>query len=293
MRVKNRLLQLIILLLAASSFTAQGTTRLCSSLPQDTAKVYGYWTGDTTGSVSPKSERKKWNIFGLKIPAYTPPKRMERGIVKLLFIPEKTWQLGFSVSHYQEDNNDYDFLIIDDWKGKAYSFRISPFFCWYFKDNWSIGGRFTYKNTQFDVDHLKISLEDDMNFELNNVRIQNDMYQCSAFVRNYIGLHPRIGLFNETHLTYGYGKGWLASGDLELPDRTYQTTHEMQLGIRPGICGFVTNSVMFEFSFEVGGVRYRKLTQITNGEVKGSRSTGIANFRLNILSLNLGLAVCI
>lgn len=119
------------------------------------------------------------------------------------------------------------------------------------------------------------------------------MYQSAVFVRNYVGLHPRIGLFNETHLTYGYGKGWLSTGDPELPKHTYQTTHELQLGIRPGICGFVTNAVMFEFSFEVGGLRYRKITQTTNGEEKGSRTTGMANFRLNLLSLNLGLAVCI
>ena len=73
----------------------------------------------------------------------------------------------------------------------------------------------------------------------------------------------------------------------------FRIDHEIQLGIRPGICGFVTNSVMFEFSFEVGGLRYRKISQIINDETKGTRTTGIANFRLNLLSLNLGLAVCI
>lgn len=289
--MKYGLLQLLILLVAAGSLPVQATSRLSSVSPDTT--VYGYRTGDNDTLVPPKKNRKKWNIFGLKIPAYIPPKRMDRGIVKPLFIPKKTWQLGFSVSHYQENNDDYDFLIIEDWKGRAYSFRISPFFCWYFKDNWSIGGRFTYKNTRFQVDQLKISLEDDMSFELNNVRIKNNMYQSAVFVRNYVGLHPRIGLFNETHLTYGYGKGWLSTGDPELPKHTYQTTHELQLGIRPGICGFVTNAVMFEFSFEVGGLRYRKITQTTNGEEKGSRTTGMANFRLNLLSLNLGLAVCI
>lgn len=227
------------------------------------------------------------------MPVYIPPKRMDRGIIDNLFIQKNTWQLGLSISHYQESNDEYDFLIIEDWDGKAHTFKVSPFFCWYFQNNWSIGGRFTFKDTQFYIDQLEISLEDDMRFELNNVSIENKMYQCAAFVRNYIGLHPRIGLFNETHLTYGYGKGWLSSGNLKLPERTYQSTHEVQLGIRPGICGFVTNSVMFEFSFEVGGLRYRKISQVTNGEIKGSRSTGLANFKLNLLSLNLGLAVCI
>ena len=132
-----------------------------------------------------------------------------------------------------------------------------------------------------------------MSFTLDNAYITNQMYQCAAFVRNYVGLHSRIGVFNETHLTYGYGNGKLSVGNTEVPNRTSQTTHEIQLGIRPGICGFVTNSVMFEFSFEVGGLRYRKISQIINDETKGTRTTGIANFRLNLLSLNLGLAVCI
>lgn len=259
----------------------------------DTNIIYGYWTEDTSNIILPNIQKKKWNILGIKIPAYVPPKRMDRGIVDHLFIPKETWQTGISFSHYEENNDNYDFLMFEDWDGKAYSFQVSPFFCWYFKDNLSIGARFTYKNTHIDVEQVKISPKDDMNFELNHVGIQNKMYQEAIFLRNYIGLHPRIGLFNETHLTYGYGKGWLSSGSVEIPEQTYQTTNEVQLGIRPGICGFVINSVMFEFSFEVGGLRYRKIKQITNRETKGSRATGLANFRLNILSLNLGLAICI
>ncbi len=291
--MKRRLFQLIISLFAAGSLSVQGASRSVSLLPQDTSTAYSTASPSTDTLAPQKKERKKWSIFGLKIPAYSPPKRMDRDIIDHLFIPEKTWQVGVSVSRYQENTDDYDFLIIEDWDGKVYSFKVSPFFCWYFKNNLSVGGRFTFKNTRFDVDQLKISLEDDMNFELNNVGIQSRTYQCAAFIRNYVGLHPRIGLFNETHLTYGYGKSSLSSGDSELFERTDQTSHEVQLGIRPGICGFVTDAVMFEFSFEVGGVRYRKISQITNGEIKGSRSTGLINFHLNILSLNLGLAVCI
>ncbi len=286
--MKHGVLQLFILLFIAGCFNLQASPLEFTPSVQDTTTRYGYWT-----DIPPKKEKKQWNVFGIKIPIYTPPKRMERGIVKSLFIPAKTWQTGISFSHYEENNDDYDFLIIENWKGKAYSLRISPFFCWYFKNNQGVGGRFTYKNTHFNIRELSISIEDDMSFTLDNAYITNQMYQCAAFVRNYVGLHSRIGVFNETHLTYGYGNGKLSVGNTEVPNRTSQTTHEIQLGIRPGICGFVTNSVMFEFSFEVGGLRYRKISQIINNETKGTRTTGIANFRLNLLSLNLGLAVCI
>lgn len=286
--MKHGVLQLFILLFIAGCFNLQASPLEFTPSVQDTTTRYGYWT-----DIPSKKEKKQWNVFGIKIPIYTPPKRMERGIVKSLFIPAKTWQTGISFSHYEENNDDYDFLIIENWKGKAYSLRLSPFFCWYFKNNQGVGGRFTYKNTHFNIRELSISIEDDMSFTLDNAYITNKMYQCAAFVRNYVGLHSRIGVFNETHLTYGYGNGKLSVGNTEVPNRTSQTTHEIQLGIRPGICGFVTNSVMFEFSFEVGGLRYRKISQIINDETKGTRTTGIANFRLNLLSLNLGLAVCI
>ena len=286
--MKHGVLQLFILLFIAGCFNLQASPLEFTPSVQDTTTRYGYWT-----DIPSKKEKKQWNVFGIKIPIYTPPKRMERGIVKSLFIPAKTWQTGISFSHYEENNDDYDFLIIENWKGKAYSLRISPFFCWYFKNNQGVGGRFTYKNTHFNIRELSISIEDDMSFTLDNAYITNQMYQCAAFVRNYVGLHSRIGVFNETHLTYGYGNGKLSVGNTEVPNRTSQTTHEIQLGIRPGICGFVTNSVMFEFSFEVGGLRYRKISQIITTKTKGTRTTGIANFRLNLLSLNLGLAVCI
>lgn len=255
--MKHGVLQLFILLFIAGCFNLQASPLEFTPSVQDTTTRYGYWT-----DIPSKKEKKQWNVFGIKIPIYTPPKRMERGIVKSLFIPAKTWQTGISFSHYEENNDDYDFLIIENWKGKAYSLRISPFFCWYFKNNQGVGGRFTYKNTHFNIRELSISIEDDMSFTLDNAYITNQMYQCAAFVRNYVGLHSRIGVFNETHLTYGYGNGKLSVGNTEVPNRTSQTTHEIQLGIRPGICGFVTNSVMFEFSFEVGGLRYRKISQI-------------------------------
>lgn len=279
----------MVITLFAGGLSVQAAPPPVPLLQQDSDTVK--FSGDSV--VSPSREQRKWKIFGLKLPVYTPPKRMDRGIVEHLFIPRKTWQLGLSVSHYQESTDNYDFLVIEEWDGKAYTFKVSPFFCWYFKNNWSVGGRFTFKDTRFDIERLKISLEDDMSFELNGIDLRNRTYQCAAFVRNYVGLHPRIGLFNETHLTYGYGKGTLSSGNLETSGDTDQTAHEVQLGIRPGICGFVTNSVMFEFSFEIGGLRYRRISQLTDGQVKSSRSTGSANFKLNILSLNLGLAVCI
>ncbi len=292
--MKHGVLQLLILFFIAGSFHLQAAPNGFTPSVSDSTSQYGYWTGDSAQiGTLPQKQKKKWKVFGIKIPAYIPPKRMERGIVKSLFIPKKTWQTGISFSHYEENNDDYDFLIIEDWKGKAYSFRISPFFCWYFKNNLGVGGRFTYKNTRFNIQELSLSIEDDMNFTLDNANIKNEMYQCAVFIRSYVGLHPRIGVFNETHLTYGYGNGWLSTGNAEFPNYTSQTTHEIQLGIRPGICGFVTNSVMFEFSFEVGGLRYRKISQIINDEIKGSRTTGLVNVRLNILSLNLGLAVCI
>ena len=170
--MKHGVLQLFILLFIAGCFNLQASPLEFTPSVQDTTTRYGYWT-----DIPSKKEKKQWNVFGIKIPIYTPPKRMERGIVKSLFIPAKTWQTGISFSHYEENNDDYDFLIIENWKGKAYSLRISPFFCWYFKNNQGVGGRFTYKNTHFNIRELSISIEDDMSFTLDNAYIILDEAQ--------------------------------------------------------------------------------------------------------------------
>ena len=60
------------------------------------------------------------------------------------FVPKGQWVAGLSASFSQSNNNNYQFLIVENISGNTYSMKVSPMFCYIFKDNLGIGGRFGY-----------------------------------------------------------------------------------------------------------------------------------------------------
>lgn len=260
---------------------------------------YGRWVviEDSTTIYTP-TQKWFWNNidFSKFNPTkYIPPKRMERGIVNHTFIPKGMWLTGVNVSYYEESTDNYDFLILKDWKGSAYSLNVSPFVCYFIKDNIAIGGRFAYRNTTVNIGNLDISLGDDLSFGIKDVRIKDNSYLGSFIFRSYIGLDSgkRFGLFNETHLTVGSSKSLLMSGEEEALTDTHQRSTELQLGVQPGLGVFVTNEMHIEVSVGVAGLKYKHISQITNGTETGSRHSSGIDFKLNILNIRLGVIVCL
>ena len=54
---------------------------------------------------------------------------------------------------------------------------------------------------------------------------------------------------------------------------------------------FIMNNVSTEVSFGVLGVKFRKESQKTNGEETGSWRKSGANFKINLLNINLGITI--
>ena len=281
------------------SFRPAGYEHALQLSSQDTTiGRYGYWIAidDTTTAYNP-IKKGFWHVDFSKFnpTRYIPPKRMDRGIVNHTFIPKGMWLTGVNISYYEESTDDYDFLILKDWKGSAYNLNVSPFFCYFIKDNLAIGGRFAYRNTTVNIGNLDISLGDDLSFGIKDAKIKDDTYLGSFFFRSYIGLDQgrRFGLFNETHLTVGSGKSRLMSGKEEALTDTHQRSTELQLGIQPGLGVFVTNEMHIEVSVGVAGLKYKHIRQITNGTETGSRYNSGMDFKLNILNIRLGIIVCL
>lgn len=255
---------------------------------------YGYWQvlDDT---VVNQDMKKKWNILGLKIPAYVPPKRMDRDIITHTFIPKGMWTGGLNIAYYEESTDNYNYFFLEDWEGSAYSFNISPFFCYHIKDDLGIGARFTYSNFYVNIDNMTLSLGDDISMGIENAYIRHNSYQGEALLRSYVGLdkEKRFGLFNETFLSFGGGKGKLMSGSGQSLNDTQQKSFEMQLGIRPGLDVFVTNTMFIEAYFKVAGIKYKYIQQELNGNYAGSRHSSGINFKIDILSVFLGIGFCL
>ncbi|WP_281612536.1 hypothetical protein [Flammeovirga sp. SubArs3] len=221
----------------------------------------------------------------------------DRGIKNRVFIPKGQWLAGATFQYSHHNNDNYQFLILEDWDGDGYNLNVSPYFAYFVKDNLAIGGRFGYTRGQLNIDQLNMDLGDDLSFSINGSSQVSHTYSTSFFMRNYIslGISNRFGLFNEVRLSYSYGQSKeLAVGDHKLDIRgSYTTTNQVSLGISPGMVAFINNNIAIETSLDVIGINYQWTHQTENQVDQGTRRSGNANFNLDIFTLNIGLSIYI
>ncbi len=216
----------------------------------------------------------------------------DRGIDQIVFVPKGQWLVGGSISFQDYTEDNYKFLIVDDINAGAYIFKVSPFFGCFVGNNTAIGARLVYSRTSADIGSVNLKISDDISFGLNDINYIQHQYDISLFFRNYInlGTQRRIGLFNETRLTYGGGQGKLVNSSKEDVTGTYQQIRSLQLGLAPGVVAFITDNVGVEVSVGVLGLKYNTIKQTTNQIETGKHARTSANFKIDLFSINLGMA---
>ena len=70
-----------------------------------------------------------------------------RGLEHISFVPKGQWITGISVNYDQNNQSDYQFLIVEGLNGNSYSFKVSPMLMYAIRDNLDIGGRFAYQRS--------------------------------------------------------------------------------------------------------------------------------------------------
>lgn len=218
--------------------------------------------------------------------------RFDRGIVQQTFIPKGQWVTGGSISYSQHDNDNYKFLVIENWSGSGYNFSLSPFAGYAFRNNVVAGARFNYTRSLLKIDGLDLNLGDDLNFNLDNIYRLNHGYYGTAFLRNYINLgdSKRFSLFNEVRFTLGGGQGKFISGEGDSFTGTFEKTMDLQVGMAPGMVAFISNFAAVEVSVGVLGFNFKWTDQTTDQIFTGYRRTSSGNFKINLFSISLGLA---
>lgn len=216
----------------------------------------------------------------------------DRGIDQVVFVPKGQWIVGGNLSFQDYTEGNYKFLIADQIDLQAYMMKVSPFIGYFIADNTAIGARFVYSRTSVDLGNVTLKINDDLSFALSDVTYLQHQYDISLFLRNYINLgnQRRIGLFNETRLTYGGGQGKMVNSSKEDVTGTYQQIQSYQLGLAPGIVAFITDNVGVEVSVGVLGLKYSTIKQTTNQVETGKHAHTSANFKINLFSINLGMA---
>ena len=69
------------------------------------------------------------------------PERIDRGIMQTVFIPKGQWMAGGTVSYSEHEEDNLNFLVIKNVQGLGYTFNVSPYVGYFFKDNMAAGLR--------------------------------------------------------------------------------------------------------------------------------------------------------
>ncbi len=221
-------------------------------------------------------------------------KRYKRGLKNYLFIPKKEWIAGLTVSYGEFDMKDNTLLIyLNDLNLKGNITTLNPFVGYFIRDNQCVGIKLGYNHLSANIDNIDINISEDMQFHLNNMRYIGETFSAAIFHRSYIGVDKgkRFGFFNETELALSSGTSrFIRTGEEHLKN-TKTTTSEIKLGLNPGACVFIMNNVSASVSFGVAGLRYGTIKQSTNGEEMGYRRSSSADFKINLLNINIGMCL--
>ena len=220
-------------------------------------------------------------------------KKVDRGIEKVTLVPKGYWLMGGSFSYSENTADDYEFLVLDDIKGTNYSFKVSPFLGYFVGNDLAIGARFAYGRSMLNLGSISLDINEDLNFDIENFYSLQHVYTGSVFMRNYVALgkSKRFGIFNEVRLSVGGGQSKQISGENnDEITGSYQDILEMELGLIPGIIGFLTENVAVEASVNVLGFEYKKYSQVRDQIYEGSFESSGVNFKVDIFSINIGLS---
>lgn len=220
--------------------------------------------------------------------------RYHRGLYTHLFVPKGQFACGLQASYGSASSEDLQVLsyITDlDFDGTTYSFK--PYFSYFYKHNKCIGVRLGFSRNEFNLNSFSVDFDDDINFDVRDLKYFTNSTSIELFRRNYIGLDNsrRFAVFNEVALKYGSGSGKFQRLYNDEPKLTETNTNELRLDFSPGLCVFIQEKVAFNVSFGIFGWYYRRDKQTTDGVDEGSRSSSGANFKINLLNLKLGIAI--
>ncbi len=223
------------------------------------------------------------------------PDKSHRGLVDMsqVFVPKGQWLTGLTASFSTHNNDMYNIVIINDVESEGYTVKFSPMLGYAIRNNMVVGVKFGYSRNLLSVDNGGVSIGGDSGISLNvdTYYTLKHTYEGSMFWRQYIpfGNNKRFALFSEAQLIFG---GSQAKYMAHVPVKgTYETSFSTTLNFTPGIAAFITNDVALELNVGVMGVTFQTVRQIHNQVETGKRNESLMNFKINLLSIGLGLAI--
>ena len=196
------------------------------------------------------------------------------------------------MSYSQSDFENYQFLIVENLNGDTYTSKVSPMVMFCFKDNLAAGGRLSYSRSRTRLDGASLVLGADTSYDVDNLYSISHNYHGTAMFRNYISLGKsmRFGFFNEVDLSLGGGQSKLVNGTGDELTGTYERNFNLNIGLTPGVIMFLSNYSALEVSIGVLGFNYTHTHSISDQIYHAERNRKSANFRINLFSVQFGVA---
>lgn len=216
----------------------------------------------------------------------------KRGLEQISFIPKGQWITGVSVSFSQSNQDNYQFFIVEDMSGDAYTFKVSPMLMYCFKDNLCAGGKMSYTRTRTRLDQARMVIDSETDYSVDNLYQISHNYSAMACFRNYISLgrSHRFGFFNEVQLQFGGGESKIINGRGNDLTGTFDKSWNMNIGLAPGMVMSLNNYSAIEVNVGVLGFNYSHTTSKTDQVYLASRESKQANFKINLFSITFGVA---
>ena len=226
----------------------------------------------------------------------------DRGVGKMnsVFIPKGYigGGLTFSYKTYDMGQGTDDvgysmlFSLLSGIKGDMYTMGVSPSVSYFLADNLSVGVRFDYNRTDLNLDNLGLSLGDLISVSIQDYHMMKNMYSSAITGRYYMPIanSKRIAMFGEIRLGFDVGQSVIYQAKGSNNFGTFQTIYGGGINVVPGLCVFATNEVCVEVAVGVLGINYQYVKQETNLVETSVMQQSAANFKINPLSISLGMS---
>ena len=226
----------------------------------------------------------------------------DRGVGKMnsVFIPKGYigGGLAFSYKTYDFGNSSGDtgysmlFSLLSGIQGQMSTFGISPSCSYFIADNFSVGVRFDYDRSDLNLGNMSLSLGDLASLNVNDYYLLRNTYSTALTGRYYMPIanSKRIAMFGELRLGFDCGQSASYKVQDGRKQGTYQNIYGASLGVVPGLCVFATNEICVEVSVGILGIDYQYVIQNTNKVETSTMQQSGANFKINPLSISLGMS---
>ena len=76
--------------------------------------------------------------------------------------------LGGTFSYSEHTDDNYRNIVLTDVNSDGYTFKASPFFGYFFRNNIAVGGRLAYTRAYTNIESITLDLGEDLDITIDN-----------------------------------------------------------------------------------------------------------------------------